>query len=552
MIEDAEAGLASRPERGPATSSSHERHPDHHRPVDSPAAGSDSLAGLGTLLGPVQARLERMAREDVVGRIWRGDYTVWSDDPTEITQPNRLGWLTVASQMRPALARLEEMAEEARRDGMETLVLLGMGGSSLAPEVLFRTLAGPRSLRLELLDTTVPDDILRVERAVDMAKTLFVVASKSGTTLETASQLAYFWDLLPYGRHFIAVTDPGTPLQAIAQERGFRRLFLNPESIGGRYSALSYFGLVPGALLDVNLATLLHRAVEMQQACRAELPPSENPGARLGAALGEAALAGRDKVTLVLPPEMASLGDWLEQLLAESTGKQGRGIIPISGEPIGDPGLYGHDRLFVALSPEPGLDRLTAAGQPILRLPYEGRTDLGAQFYLWEFATAVAGYVLHINPFDQPNVQEAKDAANRVLASGSFELPETAPLPEVLGSIGPGDYVALLAYLPRTPEVQGRLEALRLRLRQRFHVATTSGFGPRYLHSTGQVHKGGPNSGVFLVLTAPDEHDLRIPGRDFSFGKLKQAQARGDLESLLAAGRRATATTLDKLEEALR
>jgi transaldolase/glucose-6-phosphate isomerase len=514
------------------------------------SATSGTLTGGADVSRALSGRLAELARAEVIGRIWRGDFRVWSDDTTEITKPNRLGWLTVADQMREETDELRAFGDGARADGIDTVVLLGMGGSSLAPEVLYNVYGG-NGVVLHLLDTTVPADILRVEQSIDLSKTLFIVASKSGTTIETTSQLAYFWDKLPDGRHFVAVTDPGTPLAAFGREREFRRVFLNPESIGGRYSALSFFGLVPAALLGIDLNAFLDTAAEMQCACHYCLPPEENPGAWLGAIIGEAALAGRDKLTLVLPDELASFGDWLEQLIAESTGKLGKGIVPVAGEQLGPPEAYGVDRVFVAIGGHPALAPLEAAGHPVVRLPFRGRDQLSAEFFRWEFATAVAGHILEINPFDQPNVQQAKDAAARHLQSGPYTPARMKSVLELLQLVRPGDYISILAYLPRTEATRARLDELRSKLRRRFTVATTVGFGPRYLHSTGQIHKGGPNNGVFFQLVEDDADDVSIPGRPFSFGALKRAQADGDLEALLQAGRRAVRTKLDLLEAAL-
>jgi transaldolase / glucose-6-phosphate isomerase len=512
-----------------------------------PGASTGSLTAGHEFTAALSNRLAEMGRADVIARIWRGDYRVWSDDPTEITKPNRLGWLTVAGQMREHTADLKRFAEQVRSEGYQTVALLGMGGSSLAPEVIYSSFRDAGGLDLHILDTTAPDDIIRLEQALDLQKTLFIVASKSGSTIETLSQFAYFWEKLPDGAHFIAITDPGSPLAMLAKERGFRRVFLNPESLGGRYSALSFFGLVPAALIGIDLDAFLDAADEMQEACHYCQTPSDNPGAWLGAIMGEAALAGRDKLTLVLPDELAGLGDWIEQLVAESTGKQGKGIIPIAGEMEGTSKTYGVDRLFVVIGQN---SALKTAGHPVVHLPYRGREQLSAEFFRWEFATAVAGHVLQINPFDQPNVQQAKDAAARHLASPA-PLPRMKSVLELLQVIRPGDYIALLAYLPRTEAIRKRLEAVREKLRQRYGVATTAGFGPRYLHSTGQVHKGGPNRGVFFELVDDDTRDLPIPGQSYSFGDLKRAQADGDLEALLQAGRRAVRTKLEYLEEAL-
>jgi transaldolase/glucose-6-phosphate isomerase len=517
------------------------------------AATRGSVVAGPDLSIALAARTAELERAEVIARIWRCDHRVWKQDPTEITQPNRLGWLTIMDQMADELDDLQRFAGEVRSDGLKTAVVLGMGGSSLAPEVLHATFGAKNGgLELRVLDTTVPEDILALEREIDPDRTLFIVASKSGTTLETQSQFAYFWDRLPKGRHYVAITDPGTPLDSLAREKGFRRTFLNPDCLGGRHSALSYVGLVPAALIGADLETLIDGAQEMRHACHYCVPATENPGAWLGAILGEAAPRGQDKLTLVLPDEVASLGDWIEQLIAESTGKEGKGIVPVVGERLGPPEVYGPDRLFVSLGDNAALQPLEAAGHPVVRLPYHGPEQLGAEFFRWMFATAVAGHILRINPFDQPDVQRAKDAAARMLEEGPLEQPQTRSVLELLQLIRPGHYAALLAYLPRRAEVRERLDALRLKLRDRFHIATTVGFGPRYLHSTGQLHKGGPNTGVFFQLLDDDKEDAPIPGRPYSFARLKRAQADGDLDALLALGRRAARTKLEHLEEALR
>jgi glucose-6-phosphate isomerase len=506
---------------------------------------------MTTALTGLAARLEALDREQTITRIWHQDHTVWSDDPTEITEPNRLGWLTVTREMRNELNRLRRLASRARADGFENVVLMGMGGSSLAPEVLAQGAPAGAGLKLRVLDTTVPSEILAIEHELDLSKTLFVVASKSGTTIETISQLAYFWERVPDGSRFIVITDPGSPLEALGKERGFRGVFLNPESIGGRYSALSFFGLVPAALVGIDLEGLLNAANSMQALCSAIGPAEENPGAWTGAVLAEAALSGRDKLTLILPDEVSGLGDWIEQLLAESTGKLGKGIIPVVHEAIGPPESYGNDRLFVAYGDWDGLDELEAAGHPVIRSPDINARDLGAEFFLWEFATAVAGAIMGINPFDQPDVQSAKDATTRVLERGSTEAPAaSASLADVLASVQPGDYIAIQAFLPRRYGIVQALKQAQQALRDRYKVAVTVGFGPRYLHSTGQVHKGGPNTGVFLQLVDEDSVDAAIPGRDFGFRQLVHAQAQGDYEALVAAGRRVARTTLDDLAEA--
>lgn len=478
----------------------------------------------------VEARLEELHRENVVQRIWAGDHTVWKPDPTEIA--DRLGWLRLHETMREALPQLRAIAENCA--GFQRVVWLGMGGSSLGAELLAKILGGRP---LQVLDSTHPEAVAAVDAGGSPETTLFVVASKSGSTIETLSHFAYFWARRPDGANFIAITDPGSQLEALARERHFRHVCLAPADVGGRYSALTHFGLVAASLLGADPASLLDAAAEMAPALQAE--PEDNPGAQLGVMIGEAALAGRDKLTLLTDPAGEPFGDWAEQLIAESTGKEGRGIVPVAGEPLGPASVYGRDRLFVRLGEAPGLD--ADLGLPLTP------DRLGAEFLRWEFAIAVAGRVLGINPFDQPDVEAAKVAARRVL-SGQASVPETPPLAETLAKVKPGDYLALQAYLPPTPETRSRLQAMRLSLRDRMHVATTLGFGPRFLHSTGQLHKGGPNRGVFLQVVDSPGADLPVPDAAYTFRQLLDAQSAGDMEALLSRGRRVTRLSLEELE----
>ncbi len=489
----------------------------------------------------IEKRLAALAEADVPRRIWAKDHTVWKPDPTEIS--NRLGWLTVAEEMTKAADDLVDFGSRVASDGYRDVVLMGMGGSSLAPEVIHATFGSASGFpRLRVLDTTDPTAILSLERSLDLERTLFVAASKSGGTIETTCQCAYFQDKVKRGEQFVAITDAGSSLEALAARSNFRSVFLNPPDIGGRYSALSYFGLVPAALVGAPVRELLETATEMARRCGQDVPIHDNLGISLGALMGEAALAGQDKLTLFVPPAISIFGTWVEQLIAESTGKEGKGILPVEGEPPGVPAVYGDDRFFVSVG---GSDlRL----QPSTILQFEGKASLGAEFFRWEYATAIAGAILGINPFDQPNVQEAKDATSRILSAGS-RLPDVPndDLSALLSQVNQGDYIALLAYMPRNAKNEAALNAVRVRLRDRFKVATTVGFGPRYLHSTGQLHKGGPNKGVFIQVITPDETDVPIPGRPFTFGKLKAAQALGDLESLRAHGRRAGRVPVEML-----
>ena len=504
---------------------------------------------LGPLTGVVRAALDDLAARDAPARMWRGDHTLWQDDPVEVA--DRLGWLHVVEEMQAQVPALAGLAAEVTDDGLRHAVLLGMGGSSLFPEVLWRTFgSAPGCLDLRVLDTTDPGAVARVADELDLETCLFVAASKSGTTLETISQLAHFWEHTGGdGRRFVAITDPGTPLAELARERRFRRLYENRPDIGGRYSALSYFGLVPGALLGVDLAGLLQRAADTAAALGPDVSANEHAGARLGAAIAAAALQGRDKLTLVLPREIGTLGLWLEQLIAESTGKEGTGIVPVAGENLGRQELFGDDRLFAAIGYRPVIDDLSEVGQPVIELEYRRPTDVGALVVVWEQAVALAGAVLGINPFDQPDVAAAKLATERVLDQGLPEI-ETVAIASLLDQIRPGDYLALQAYVdPGDEALLGRLQMSRIALRDRFRVATTLGIGPRYLHSTGQLHKGGPSTGVFVQVVGDDPVDVGIPGRSYGFSTLKRAQAAGDLQALQARGLRAGRVTLEDLLE---
>jgi transaldolase/glucose-6-phosphate isomerase len=508
---------------------------------------------LGALAPEVDATLAGLAERDAIERIWGRDHTLWSDDPTEIS--DRLGWLEVTADMQAAAERIDGVRDRAIADGFTDVVVMGMGGSSLFPEVLARTFGdgGSDGLRLHVLDSTDPAAVAHIAASMPEATTLYVASSKSGGTIETRSHLEFFWERIGDGSRFIAVTDPGSELGRLAAERGFREVFENRADIGGRYSALSFFGLVPAALAGVDWRALVASADAVAPSLRSA-DAAENGALRLGAALAAGVRAGRDKVTLVLDPRIASFGLWLEQLLAESTGKAGTGTIPVAGEPLGPVDVYGDDRLFVVIGePEQavGVDVLADTGHPVIELAFTDLTDLGAQVLLWELATAVCGAVLGINPFDQPNVAEAKEATNRVLAgeADGDERP-TATLDEVLASVQPGDYVAVQAYLdPADPEVV-RLEELRCSLRDALRVATTFGLGPRFLHSTGQLHKGGPPTGVFLQVVGHEAADAPIPGRGITFGELERAQADGDLLTLHRYGLRVVRTTADELAAA--
>jgi len=511
------------------------------------SAAEPAVEHLGALEEAVAAAVGDLGERNAVRRAYERDHTLWQDDPTEVA--DRLGWLFSPAQMEHQAPELEHFAKQCVADGLTHAVLMGMGGSSLFPEVMVDTFgAAPEHLALTVLDTTDPAAIRRVADSLPLDHTLFVAASKSGGTLETRSHLEYFWHRVGAPAQFAAITDPGSGLAALAIERGFRRVFENRSDIGGRYSALSYFGVVPAALLGVDVCELLHRAGQMAAATAPLVPAEQNPAVRLAAILAAAVRAGRDKLTLVLPAEIASFGLWLEQLMAESTGKRGTGILPVVGEPLGPPEVYGDDRLFVAVGPghDDELAALAAAGQPVVELPYTDRFDIGAEVFRWELATALAGALLAINPFDQPNVAEAKAATDQVLAEGLPDLP-TEALASLLDQVRPGDYIAIQAFVDPGADLLADVQAARVRLRDHYGVATTLGVGPRYLHSTGQFHKGGPPTGVFVQVLGDDPVDVPIPGQAYGFATLKQAQAAGDLLTLRAHGLRAGRVAVGEL-----
>jgi transaldolase / glucose-6-phosphate isomerase len=479
----------------------------------------------------VAKRLETAAQERVAARIWDRDGTLWAPPGTpEVT--DRLGWLDIGERLSGEAGDLIGLGEELRADGITDAVLLGMGGSSLGPEVL-RQSYGEAAVRLHVLDSTHPDQIRAVQAQLDLDKTVFIVSSKSGGTIETMSQFKYFHALQGDGSHYVAVTDPGTSLAQLGAEHGFRRVFENDPNIGGRYSVLSYFGLVPAAIAGYDIGAVLATAQEAQAACRRE---DDNPGVQLGAALGELAQQGRDKLTWVVDPPLQSFGLWAEQLVAESTGKEGRGILPIADEPRLDAGAYGNDRVFVHVGTDhESMRDLEEAGHPVFHVAAAAPEDLGRIFYLSEFATAVAGWALGINPFDQPNVQEAKDNTQRVLAEGSPEL-EDGDRGALWSSLSPPRYLAIMAYVPYSDGAESGAARLRDAAVREHHVATTFGYGPRFLHSTGQFHKGGPKVGAFLQIVDEPQDDLEIPGEDYTFGTLIRAQADGDLQTLRSHG----------------
>ena len=525
-------------------------------------------------LGRYQAAVEkRLAEWEAAGfgkRLWEKDYTLWANDPAEIT--NRLGWLTLPDVMTEQAEDLSKFVQEARAEGFEDVVLLGMGGSSLAPEVFEGTFSySPGYPALTVLDSTHPDAVRAVEKNVHLERALFIVSSKSGTTIEPNSFLKYFWARVGQktkdaGKHFVAITDPGTAMVKEAKARGFRRIFEAVPDVGGRYSALTHFGLVPAALIGVNVDRFLSIAGRMSEACAAVVAVRSNPGLALGVALGELARAGRDKVTFITSGSFALLPAWLEQLIAESTGKDDKGIVPVAGEPVGSPAVYSSDRVFVYVcaardadaEQEAKLKTLEAAGHPVIRIEAAEIMDLGQEFFRWEVAIAAAGAVIGIQPFNQPDVELAKNLARQAMAGQSQAVAGAEPVPASdaaalrkgvegwLGGAKPGNYISIHAYLAPKPSTTVALESLQKTLRDKTLLATTLGYGPRFLHSTGQLHKGGPNTGLFVQFVDEPADPLAVPETDYSFGQLIKAQALGDYQALTQRGRRVLRVQLGK------
>ena len=507
---------------------------------------------------------------DFIDRFWAKDGALWSHGKYGAGLTGFMGWLDVADTMKSRVTELTSFLAEVKAAGFERVVLAGMGGSSLAPLVLQKSLAQHGGLPLAVLDSTDPVTVIRIAQLGPVDKALFVIASKSGSTAEPNAFNDYFYDRVKAikgdkaGENFAAITDPGSPFEAHATSLGFRKIFLNFADIGGRYSALSYFGLVPAALMGIDVGQLLDRALAVVAA-------NKTPGApaiALGDQLGEHAKAGRDKLTFILPESLKYLGLWFEQLIAESTGKEGRGILPIALETPGTPSEYGKDRVFAYIRPhstettptDVRVAPLRDAGFPIIDIVLDDLYDIGAEFMRWEIATAVAGSVIEINPFDQPNVQESKDVTKKYVQQleDAGSLPAEAPticvgevavygvpglsienaLATFTRDIKPGDYVCLQAYLTEEPDLDEALNELQAAIRDKFRVPCTRGYGPRFLHSTGQFHKGGPNTGHFIQLTQADVEDAPLPGKSYTFGTFRNAQVRGDGDTLRAHGRR--------------
>ncbi len=521
------------------------------RPEPSPPGGNPGVRARPEPHG-LARRLAELGSADVVSRVWKGDHTVWGRGPDEIA--NRLGWLRAPQTMRRSVGSLIEFAKGVQDDGCNTVALLGMGGSSLGPETLARVAAPQGTPRFVVLDSTHPSSVARTLDSLDLRHTLFIVSTKSGTTAETLAlfHIAHQRASLALGgpragARFVAITDPESPLVSLARDHGFRRVFLNDPTFGGRYAALSLVGLVPAVLLGLDPDQLLDSAAAMSSRCSPETPLERNPAALLAALLAAHRDEGRDKATFVLPEEVQSFGDWCEQLIAESTGKGGTGIVPIVGEPLAAPSEYGEDRVFLLFGSQ-------ESPQPSVKFDSPAGDALGGQFYLWEMATALLGHLLGVNPFDQPDVEAAKHATRDILAAqeggGMIRGAECSSLASdalraTVALARPGDYIALLAYLDATPDTTAALLSLRRSLRAATRCATSLGFGPRYLHSTGQLHKGDAGRGVFLEFVDTPSEDVAIPhSATGSLGQLVRAQALGDVRALAERGRRVRAFDL--------
>jgi glucose-6-phosphate isomerase len=511
---------------------------------------------LGNYQAYIDANLKYLKERSVLSRIWEKDHTVWKPYPDEIV--NRLGWLTATDWLRGKLEELQLFGDEVRDAGFRYIVLLGMGGSSLCAETLRQVFgSSPNYPQLIVLDSTVPSTIKKISGKIDVEKTLFIVSSKSGTTIEPLCMFKYFRDLVEsvvgkgkLGKNFIAITDEGTPLVTLGKEYNFRRIFINPSDIGGRYSIFSYFGMVPASTIGINIFNLLENAHSMQQRCQQEYL-TDNPGIMLGTIIATLALKGKDKLTIISTNQVKSFSLWVEQLIAESTGKEGKGIIPVAGETMLEPESYGDDRLFVYIKLKDDIDNgkdrwikdIESSGQPVITIELDNIFALGSEFIRWEFATVVAGALLGINPFDQPNVQSSKKATVKILRNYEDtkvppDFESNIPADHIFNNMKSGNYLAILAYLQQSPELDKVIAEFRKKVSEKYRIATTIGYGPRYLHSTGQLYKGGPRTGHFLIITASHTSDLPIPDTPFNFGLLADAQALGDKHALQSYGQR--------------
>jgi len=547
---------------------------------------NDFILYLSGFRNLIDSGLKQLKNEKIMDRIWQHDHTVWKSDPYEIS--NRLGWLHSPRVMKDSVPEIQQFVEEVKKEGITQALLLGMGGSSLASEVLRSVFeVKPGFPDLHVLDSTNPGAVLHVDRMINLEKTLFIVSTKSGSTAETLSFMRYFYNRTmqkvgeqKVGSHFIAITDPGSKLESPAEQLGFRKVFLNDPNIGGRYSALSYFGLVPGGLIGADLKQLLNKALHMADTTDTgySLDDRYNTPAVLGTVMGMLTRRGRDKLTFITSPEIQSFGTWVEQLIAESTGKEGKGILPVVNETVLQPDKYEDDRIFIYLkfgndiTFDKEVKSLHQSGHPLIQIHLNDRYELGREFFRWELATAVAGYFLKINPFDQPNVEATKKLTKKMVNTfkDKGKLPETEPslktdtlsiftdetvnnieqaLEHFFTHLNPGQegngksYVAIQAFIQPEPETDKALQQLRTKIQKTYRVATTIGYGPRFLHSTGQLHKGDGGQGLFIQITADIPNDVSVPDKagkkesSIRFGVLALAQALGDRQALLDAGR---------------
>ena len=551
---------------------------------------TEVIASLGNYVSPVSTALDSLSNQNFIERLWAKDPTLWKDEREhQKIINNSLGWLTVTKTVQEQINSVVSFSDEIRASGFKQIVLLGMGGSSLAPEVLRSTFGPiPGYPELIVLDSTDPDAVANIENSITISQTLFLFCSKSGSTIEPLSLFRYFYNSVRAyknelaGENFVSITDPGTELEKISRNRNFRHIFLNPSDIGGRFSALSYFGIVPASLMGIDISKFLDRAQSMADNCADTSLPEENPGLYLGSILGTLSKEGRDKATFIISPEIRDFGLWLEQLIAESTGKEGKGVVPIAGEPLDDEDKYGNDRAFFYLrlqsTPEDslkpldqGIEALVNAGYPVVRIDLSDNYDLAREFFRWEIATAVAGAVIGVNPFDQPDVESAKVRTRVLLSdvvskgslpplqakfvkehfsltfgentwkllSGSEKEDAATTLHHFFKLLKQDEYLGILSYFdPNNSWLEETFISLREQVRNKLGATIQFGFGPRYLHSTGQLHKGGANNGLFLIITHVLENDLAVPGEEYTFGQLEISQALGDLQTLDSNKRR--------------
>ena len=507
----------------------------------------------------IKEHIKELDKKSTISRLWKRDYTLWDDQDAEIN--NRLGWLTAAAQMKTKLEEIEAFSDEIKSENLKYFVLLGMGGSSRAAKVIHRTIGGNNEFPTMVpLESTVPSTIGKALKEIDLKSTLVIVASKSGNTMEPLLTYELFKSEIVKAigndeamNRFVAITDEHSPLHELSVKENFRKVFLNPKDIGGRFSGITYFGLVPAALLGANIGAMIDSGENMRSLCTPENPTTENPGALLGATIGYLAKCGQDKLTLITSPSVFGYGLWVVQLIAESLGKSGKGVIPIAGEPLMKPDHYGDDRFFVYLrldtddnkQTDNGIAEIRSNGHPVTTINMSDINSFGAEIFRWEVAISIAASILKVNPFNQPDVQLSKTSTHKILSDlstskliANIESDQVSKLNSYLKSCRPNDYFGLLAYLPHNTSIDQALRSMREKVVRKYKIATTLGHGPSYLHSTGQLHKGGPNSGIFLMLTAPHTDDISIPTKSYTFGQVTDADAIGDLQTLKKLKRR--------------